>query len=186
MRAPSPSAKRRSARRPKPEERPQYAQRPIASTVEITFPTPPSTNSLFANVAGRGRIKTPAYRGWRNNAMLVAGLQRPSRIAGPCDVTIHMPPFAGDIDNRIKPCLDLARELGVIADDGPRYVRSVNAQRAAAATDIRMVFVAIPVEAEDQAEILVRAREGQSVAYIAVALGLTEGQVLTVLAEARS
>ncbi|WP_244573352.1 RusA family crossover junction endodeoxyribonuclease [Methylorubrum populi] len=170
----------------KPEERPVYAQRRIVPLVEIRFPLPPSTNSLFANVVGRGRIKTPAYRRWRNNAVLAICTARPvpGRMAGPCDVAIYLPPFRGDIDNRVKPCLDVAVAAGIIADDGQRYLRRhPTVEIDSAATDVRMVFTMPSVEEQDRAEIEVRAREGQSVAHIAAALGLDEGHIRTVLAE---
>ncbi|CAO4178991.1 RusA family crossover junction endodeoxyribonuclease [Methylorubrum populi] len=182
MRALKLSSRRQGARL-KPEDRPQYTQRPIMPVVELRFPLPPSTNSLFANVAGRGRIKTPRYRGWRQQAVLAIEIQRPrpGRIAGPCDVVIHLPPFCGDIDNRIKPCLDVAVAAGILADDGQRYVRNATATQDRGASEVRMILTGLPVEDQDRAEIEVRAAEGQSPAYIAVALGLNEGQVLTVL-----
>jgi crossover junction endodeoxyribonuclease RusA len=130
------------SRRSDPEDRPCYAQRPVASAVTIEIPMPPSTNSLFANKRG-GRMKTAAYRAWRNNAVLVGSLPRPARIEGLCDVVVHLPPFAGDTDNRVKPCLDAAKEIGVIADDGERFVRNVSIIREPAGTMVRMVFTAI-------------------------------------------
>jgi len=181
MRASSLSSAKLGARL-KPEERPVYAQRRIVPSVEIRFPLPPSTNSLFYNVAG-GRRKTPKYRAWRQQAVLLIDVQRPGRMAGPCDVAIYLPPFRGDIDNRVKPCLDVAVAAGIIADDGQRYVRRTQVEFDRAATEVRMVLTGLPVEDQDRAEIEVRAAEGQSAAYIAVALGLNEGQVLTVLAE---
>lgn len=186
MRAPSLSPRKPGVRF-KPEERPVYAQRRIAASVEIRFPLPPSTNSLFANVRGRGRIKTPRYRRWRDNAVLAICSTQPvpGRMAGPCDVAIYLPPFRGDIDNRVKPCLDVAVAAGIIADDGQRYLRGhplVGIDRTA--TDVRMVFTMPAVEEQDRAEIEVRSREGQSVAHIAVALSLDEGHVRTVLAGA--
>ena len=169
----------------KPEERPQHVQRPIAPAVELRFPLPPSTNSLFANVVGRGRVKTPKYRAWRQQAVLAicTATPRPGRIAGPCDVVIHLPPFRGDIDNRIKPCLDAAVEAGVLAGDGQRFVRSTSVVTDKALTEVRMVFTMPSIEEQDRAEIEVRARERQSCAHIAAALGLDEGHIRTVLAE---
>ena len=184
MRAPSLSSAKLGARL-KPEERPVYAQRRIVPSVEIRFPLPPSTNSLFYNTA-QGRRKTPRYRKWRDAAALEICTTRPvpGRMAGPCDITIFLPPFRGDIDNRTKPCLDIAVAAGIIADDSQRYLRRhplVEIDRAA--TEVRMVFTMPSVEEQDRAEIEVRTREGQSCAHIAAALGLDEGHVRTVLAE---
>jgi Holliday junction resolvase RusA-like endonuclease len=174
----------RKRARLKPEERPVYAQRRIVPLVEIRFPLPPSTNSLFANVVGRGRVNTPKYRAWRQQAALLIDVQRPGRMAGPCDVTIYLPPFSGDIDNRVKPCLDAAVAAGVLADDGQRYVRRKTVEVDRSATEVRMVLTMPSVEEQDRAEIEVRTREGQSAAHIAVSLGLDEGHVRTVLTEA--
>lgn len=182
MRAPG-STSRRTGAHLKPEERPQYAQRPIVPVVELRFPIPPSTNSLFANVRG-GRIKTTRYRSWRQQAVLAIELQRPrpGRIAGPAEVEIILPPFQGDPDNRIKPCIDAIVAAGVLADDGARFVQAIRTTIDKAATDVRVVLRALAVEPEDAAEIETRAKLHQSPAYIAVALGLSQGQVETVLA----
>lgn len=182
----SASALRRSTRRLRPHDRPCYTQRPIVGSVTIEIPMPPSANKLYANRGTQGRVKTTAYRAWRNGAVLLAGLKRPGRIAGPCDVTVHLPPFNGDTDNRIKPCIDAAKELGVIADDSKAYVRNVSAIREPAGTNVRMILTMVPVDELDRAEVEVRAKEGQSVAYIAACgMGLTEGQVQAILAGAR-
>lgn len=186
MRAPG-SSSRRTGARLKAEERPVYAQRRIVPLVEIGFTLPPSTNSLFFNAPGRGRVKTPHYRRWRDSAVLeiCTATPRPGRIAGPCAVTIRLPPFSGDIDNRVKPCLDVAVAAGIIADDGQRYVPShPRVDIDCSAARVRMILTALAVEAEDAAEIETRARLNQSPAYIAVALGLSLGQVETVLAGA--
>jgi len=179
------SAKRRAAARMKPEERPCYTQRRIVGSVTIELPMPPSANKLYANRGSQGRIKTTAYRAWRSGAVLMASVKRPGRIAGPCDVTIHLPPFNGDTDNRIKPCLDAAKELGVIADDGKAFVRNVSAVRESAGTIVRMVFSMLPIDDTTRAEVELRAREGQRSDYIAAAHRLTSGQVEAILAGAR-
>ncbi|GLS45117.1 RusA family crossover junction endodeoxyribonuclease [Methylobacterium brachythecii] len=194
MEAPSlsPTAKRRAKRtealHKRPEQRPVYAQRSIVPKVEIRFPLPPSTNSLFANVAGRGRIKTPKYRAWRQQAVLQISIAvpRPGRIAGVCDVEIFMPPFTGDTDNRIKPCLDAAVEAGIIAGDDQRFVRKVSAHPGTESTSIRMVLTAIPVKEQDAAEIELRHRDGWTAKAIADANpDITIGQVETVIAGLR-
>ncbi|NEU14643.1 hypothetical protein G3T14_21400 [Methylobacterium sp. BTF04] len=184
-----PSSQRRSARQTaiyrRPDQRPCYTQRPIVGSVTVEFPIPPSANKLYANRGTQGRIKTTAYRAWRNSAVLMASVKRPGRISGPCDVVIHLPPFQGDTDNRIKPCLDAAKELGVIADDGKAYVRNVSAIREPAGTSVRMVFTMVAIDEATRAEVEVRAIEHQRHDYIASAMNLTEAQVAAVLAGAR-
>lgn len=106
----------------KPEDRPVYAQRRVADEVRLELPLPPSANKLFFNVPGRGRAKTPKYRSWRSEAVLQIVRQRPGRIVGRAEVELRLPNCRGDLDNRIKPVLDAAKEAGVIADDGPKYI----------------------------------------------------------------
>ncbi|GJE54553.1 RusA family crossover junction endodeoxyribonuclease [Methylobacterium thuringiense] len=190
MQALSPSAQKRQkateALHRRPEQRPVYAQRRIVPQVELRFPLPPTTNALFAFVSGR-RIKTPKYRAWRQDAVLRISIAnpRPGRIAGLCDVEIFMPPFKGDTDNRIKPCLDAAVEAGIIADDSQSFVRNVKAFPGTEAVQIRMVLTALPVEDGDAAEIVLRTKAGQAPAYIAAQLSLTVGQVETMIAGLR-
>ncbi|MHC2016343.1 RusA family crossover junction endodeoxyribonuclease [Methylobacterium sp. CM6247] len=188
MEALSPSAQRRLSRRLKPEERPCYTQRRIVREVTVCFPMPPSANKLYANRGPQGRIKTTAYRAWRNAAVLSASVARPTpgRISGPCDVVIHLPPFQGDTDNRIKPCLDAAKEMGVIADDGQAYIRNVRAIREGEGSLVRLVFTMLAIDPIAVAEAELRAKEGMSVDYIAAAQGLTVGQVRAILAGAAS
>ena len=184
------SAKRRAAVLRRPEERAQYKQRDIRAVVEIAFPVPPSTNKLFYNIASGGRGKTRAYRAWRQTAVLVASLpggeprRVPGRIAGLCRVAITLPPGRADGDNLVKPCLDAAVEVGVIADDGPKFIAGHSVERDPNATAVRMVFTAIPVDPMDEAEILARTREGHPISLIVAALGVTAGQVETVQAAA--
>ncbi|KQP61080.1 hypothetical protein [Methylobacterium sp. Leaf108] len=184
MEAISASALRRNTCRLKPDERPCYTQRPIVGSVTIEIPMPPSANKLFANGAKGGRVKTAAYRSWRNHAALVGSFKRPGRISGPADVTIHLPPFKGDTDNRIKPLLDVAKQIGVIADDGEHWIRHVTAIRETTGTLVRMIFTMMPIDPLDVADAQTRARENQQPKYIAVALGLTIGQVHAILAGA--
>lgn len=123
------------------EERPQFAQRLPADEVELVLPEPPSANRLFRNKAGgAGRVKTDAYRAWRLHAETVGSLQRPGRRDGPSDVSIWLPQTRKDTDNTGKAILDACKAIGVIADDGPRYIRNVFIIRDASRTDCRVCF----------------------------------------------
>ena len=107
-----------------------YDQRPDATApVTLTLPiVPPSTNNLFVNVPGKGRIKSAEYNRWINQAgMLVRGQCR-ERMAVRANVSIFIEEKQGaDIDNRIKPVLDLLVRVGVLAGDSAKFVRSVSA-----------------------------------------------------------
>ncbi len=86
---------------------------------------PPSVNGLFANVKGKGRVKTAAYTRWR----LVAGAQLKSVKAPASGVEVAI--LVGrcnvqrDLDNMAKPVLDLIKDLGWIVDDSVKHVSSV-------------------------------------------------------------
>lgn len=85
----------------------------------LKLPVPPSSNHLFANIPGKGRVKTSAYRGWIKEAGWALQSQRHEEVAGPVKVSIAVRRTSGraDIDNRIKALLDLLVRHRVIGDD---------------------------------------------------------------------
>jgi Holliday junction resolvase RusA-like endonuclease len=89
----------------------------------FTLPAPISTNALTRNVAGKGRVKTQAYKDWIALASLELRRQlRPMpRCPGPfhLDILVSGP---GDIDNVVKCIPDLLKREGVIVDDKPQYM----------------------------------------------------------------
>jgi len=131
------------SRTPKCELRPEWADRPVAETVEINLPMPPGVNNLYFNKPGVGRLKTPRYRRWRADAVRLGDLQRPARIVGRADVTIHLMAAEGDTDAYAKPLIDAAKQIGIIADDGKRYVRHVTSLRTDRPDAVRMVFARV-------------------------------------------
>lgn len=84
---------------------------------------PPSANNLHANVAEKGRVKTPAYAKWRNAAVLILKSQgRGETIAVPYRLHIEAERPRGtkrarDLDNIIKPISDACKLAGLIEDD---------------------------------------------------------------------
>jgi Holliday junction resolvase RusA-like endonuclease len=84
--------------------------------ITLSLPTPPSTNALYRNVPGKGRVKTYAYIMWKQHAQwTIASQVRPAqRIAGPFAVTMRVP-MRGDADNRAKAALDALK--GLVTDD---------------------------------------------------------------------
>jgi len=131
------------SRSPKCELRPEWADRPVADTVVLDLPMPPGVNNLYFNRPGVGRVKTALYRRWRADAVRLGALQAPARIVGRADVTIHLMAAEGDTDAYAKPLIDAARQIGIIADDGKRYVRHVVSLRADRADAVRIVFVRV-------------------------------------------
>lgn len=89
---------------------------------------PPTTNSLYANVAGRGRIKTDRYRVWRNAAGWELKRYHNQRWTEPVFLTIAIGGLRrnADISNRIKALEDLLVEHGIIQGDTIEHVRGVN------------------------------------------------------------
>lgn len=88
--------------------------------ITLSIPLPPSVNALFANVQGRGRIKTDRYKTWLNAAGWDVLQQRQQPIKG--DVTLEI--LAGrpdrrrrDVSNLIKAAEDLLVRHGLIEDD---------------------------------------------------------------------
>jgi len=107
-----------------------YDLRPdAAGPVNVTLPIlPPSSNHMFVNVPGRGRVKSKEYRAWvaQMGAFLNAACR--GRMVGRANVSIFLENIPGaDIDNRIKPVLDLLVTVGILADDSSKHVRSVSA-----------------------------------------------------------
>lgn len=81
---------------------------------------PPSVNNLFANVPGKGRVKSDAYRTWLNAVSWDVALQKQLPIKGEVELEI----LAGrpdkrrrDISNIIKGVEDLLVRHGLIEDD---------------------------------------------------------------------
>lgn len=98
----------------------------------IILPLPPSVNSLTFNVGGKGRVKTNEYSAWITAAGWELKLQHPpiylreaTRVRFVIDVNEKM---KGDIDNRIKPILDLYVRHRVIGDD--RFVWGASIDRS--------------------------------------------------------
>ena len=85
--------------------------------VTLNLPLPPSVNGAWANIPGKGRVRSAPYRRWHKLAFDEMRLQRPNKIPGTFAVVIN----AGrinrrcDIDNRIKPLLDLLK--GEVVED---------------------------------------------------------------------
>lgn len=80
---------------------------------------PPSTNGLFLNIPGRGRVRSKAYKAW---ASLAEWDYRASRtLSGDFSVVITLDRGrirkGSDIDNRIKAILDMLVTNRVVEDD---------------------------------------------------------------------
>ena len=89
---------------------------------------PPSTNSLYANVAGRGRVKSQRYRTWLQAVGWDMNRYHNHKWTEPVYITIAIGKLRGnaDVSNRVKAVEDLLVTYGVIPGDSIKWVRGVN------------------------------------------------------------
>lgn len=110
--------------------------------LSLRLTLPPSVNNLFANVQGRGRVKTAKYRGWCNDAVRSIWAQStpPREIAPPYKITIDLPAkMRGDIDGRLKAAIDALVVGHILTDD--RHVMTLIARRVLETKDICRITV---------------------------------------------
>lgn len=90
--------------------------------VELTFPFPPSVNSMWRSVQGRVLL-SKKYREWVDVAearFYEQGAHRLPKISGPFEASIVLDAKrrrTSDVDNRIKPLLDALQRFGLVAND---------------------------------------------------------------------
>lgn len=89
--------------------------------IALDLPAPPSTNNLFLNMPGKGRIKSPEYRAWMTEAGWNIASQRKGAetMHAPVAVEIRLrrPRANADLDNRSKAVLDALQNHLVIGND---------------------------------------------------------------------
>lgn len=93
------------------------------------IPMPPSLNNAFLNVPGKGRVRSGAYKAWADEAGWMVKARRNGAISEPVSVAIDIRPAnkrAFDLDNRVKPCLDILVSCGVLSDDSNKFVKAVS------------------------------------------------------------
>lgn len=90
--------------------------------VAFTMPLPPSTNKLFRNVPGRGRVKTAEYLDFTQIGVVAIRNQRVPAVPGRVVVVygferLGRNAFDADVTNRVKAIEDTIVKAGVIEDD---------------------------------------------------------------------
>jgi crossover junction endodeoxyribonuclease RusA len=88
-------------------------------TVTLQLPLPPSANRLWVR-ARKGMRRSDEYVAWLLEAGWTAKTQRPNSIKGPFKISIHASrpdKRRRDIDNLIKPTLDLVESLRIVEND---------------------------------------------------------------------
>lgn len=94
--------------------------------IVFTVPLPPPANSLFANVAGKGRVKSRRYRAWIKEAGWLVRSQRVGSIEGAVQIRVEIPNSArADTDAYFKGLVDLCVRNGLIEDDNSKVVRGL-------------------------------------------------------------
>lgn len=104
---------------------------PFDPPAYLALPSPISTNNLFGNAPGRGRVITKEYTAWRKLASDYLRAQAPlPRFAVPVDIML----FVGergvgnmDSDNTAKAYIDAMKKAQIIHDDSRKWVRSSQA-----------------------------------------------------------
>ncbi len=103
------------------------------TTIQITR-VPPSVNSMYRNVRGKGRVKSRDYINWQKQSAVEVMIQRPRRHIGRVEIEIRIPEDqcrkTSDCDNRAKACLDLLVKQGIIIDDSMSFVRRTSVEFA--------------------------------------------------------
>lgn len=88
--------------------------------ITLKLPMPPPANNLFANKAGRGRVKSERYRTWLNAAGWELKEQKPAKVEGEYCIWLYVERPDNrkrDLSNLIKPIEDLLVSHGVVEDD---------------------------------------------------------------------
>lgn len=107
----------------------------------IDLPFPPSVNSLFANVAKRGRVRSERYREWANAAGWDLAAQHPVRVSGPVDLEFYIQEKRDrrrDLGNLEKAVTDLLVTHQVIDGDDYTIVRSIHLAWSQSVTGCRV------------------------------------------------
>jgi crossover junction endodeoxyribonuclease RusA len=105
----------------------------VSNLIEIELPFPPSANRYWRNVNGR-MVKSAEARVYRDEAgwLALQALTRSGRRADPLagelriSLDFYRPARRGDLDNRIKVCLDA---LQGIAFENDSQIAEIHARR---------------------------------------------------------
>ncbi len=98
--------------------------------LRLDLDLPPSVNAAFANVPGRGRVRTSIYRQWQKAALAsIAAQARGITFPGTFRITAQASDREltrdRDADNLGKALADTLVKAGIIADDNHLHLRSI-------------------------------------------------------------
>lgn len=89
------------------------------SAGKLHLPLPPSVNEIYANVSGKGRVKTKRYQSWLRAAGNEAMTQPRFRVEGAyiLDITVCRGNLRRDLDNCAKAVSDALVAWEYVEDD---------------------------------------------------------------------
>lgn len=146
----APAARKATVKRLGPEARVKMLaeRRPLTAELILDFDLPPSANKAWRNIEeGKGRVRSDTYKDWIKLCCTQLSDARIPRVDGEFSVLIEARRPAGakgalrDIDNIIKPTLDLLHGTGMTADD--RKCMEVTARWISKPTNVAGIVVVI-------------------------------------------
>ena len=105
--------------------------------IDILLPWPPSTNCIFARGKGRGMFPSARYKAWKEEASHALRWQQMDALSGPVEVKIQLSSPTKrvyDLDNRVKPILDLLVDTRLIDGDDMQTVTKITVERGSGFT----------------------------------------------------
>jgi len=126
-------------------------------SIVLSLPSPPSTNVLYRNVKGVGRVKSSDYKDWIKSSSLMVSFQhakiRHLTIETPVSINVRVGDcnVMRDLDNHLKPLADILVHTGIIRDDNMKYVSRISAEKAFGQVKAGWVEITISHIPEDQA-----------------------------------
>jgi crossover junction endodeoxyribonuclease RusA len=103
----------------------------VAVSVSVVLPLPPSSNNMFVNVPGRGRVPSAKYNQWKKQA--AQALKNTGKVEAPVEVRIIIRPGkfwrrTSDLANREKAVTDALVTAGVIPEDNCLVVQKISVE----------------------------------------------------------
>lgn len=103
----------------------------VADSSWVVLPLPPSSNNMFVNVPGRGRVPSAKYTKWKRQA--AQSLKNLGKVTPPVEVRIIIRPGKfwrrnSDIANREKAVTDALVAAKVIEDDHCLIVQRISVE----------------------------------------------------------
>lgn len=84
----------------------------------LTLALSPTTNNLFVNVKGKGRVPSAEYMRWTRLAKVALSKVQAQAMGGQFNALVRVPAkMRGDVDNRAKAILDILKKAQLIRDD---------------------------------------------------------------------